>query len=65
MYELYAVTVREAMVLLLLLAAHGALIGLLVRRGWLTAPWPTRTTLTALSGPRTTTPPERQERMAA
>ena len=65
MYELYAVTVREAMVLLLLLVAHGALIGLLVRRGWLAAPRPTRAILTALPGPRTATPPERQERMAA
>jgi hypothetical protein len=65
MYELYAVTVKEAMVLLLLLGAHGALIGLLVRRGWLAAPRPTRASLSALPGPRTITPPERHERMAA
>ena len=65
MYEFYAVTVTEAIVLLLVLIAHGTLIGLLARRGWLAAPQPARATTPALPAPRTTKAPERPERMAA
>lgn len=65
MFELYAVTVAQAMVLLIVLAAHGGLMGLLVRRGWLAAPRPARGTLSPVPAPRTSTGPERQKRIAA
>lgn len=65
MYELYAVTVEEALALLLVLAVHGTLIGYLVRRGWLTVPRPTSAPVAA--APRTLRPaaPPRHDRMAA
>ena len=65
MYELYAVTVTEAMVLLLVLAAHGGLIGLLVRRGWLAAPRPTRATVSVLPEARKPTARHPHDRVAA
>jgi hypothetical protein len=65
MYELHAVTVAQAMVLLLVLAAHGGLIGILVRRGWLAAPRPTRAAGSVLpeAGKPAARPPH--ERLAA
>lgn len=65
MYELYALTAGEALTLLLVLVAHGALIGVLVRRGWLAVPRPGSAPMSVPSVARKTATPERPERMAA
>jgi hypothetical protein len=65
MYELFAVTVLEALTLLLVLAAHGAVIALLVRRGRLAPPRPVSLGPTAPPARRAPATPRRQERLAA
>jgi hypothetical protein len=65
MYELYAMTAGEALILLLVLAAHGTLIGFLVRRGWLAVPRPTSAPMSVTSRTGKPAAPEPQERMAA
>jgi hypothetical protein len=64
MYELYALTVGEAMGLLLVLVAHGTLIGYLVRRDVLAVPRATPVTV-AHTIPRSAALPPRPDRMAA
>lgn len=65
MYELFALTAGEAFTLLLIVAAHGALIGFLVRLGWLAAPHPTAVLAPAPRPVGTPATPQRRERRAA
>lgn len=65
MHELFAVTVLEALTLVLALAAHGAVIGLLVRRGRLAPPRPVSLGPPAPPARRASAPPPHEERLAA
>lgn len=65
MYELFALTAGEAFTLLLIVAAHGALIAFLVRHGWLATPRPTAVLAPAPRAARTPATPERPERRVA